>query len=409
MNFERVFFDQQQLFQNKPLGHIRSVDFEKHIQSKEITVITGLRRSGKSTLLRQFAEHFTNYHFVHFDDERLLNFSIEDFDTMMVLLQKQHQHKVLFLDEIQNIPRWEFFVRRIYEEGYKIFLTGSNSELLSSEISSRLTGRYQKLELYPFSFAEFLSFHNQSTDNITSTQVSQILTYFDTYQKYGGIPEMVKHQDLEYIQRIYDDIIYRDLVVRFGIRDVHTFRQLAQYIISNIGKPHTYSSLMKSVEMNNSHTTKQYVSALEQAYLIFEHFPFEYSLKKQIRKAKKYYTIDNGLFQRIGFSMSEDRGRLLENSIFIELKRRQQKVFSLQQKNECDFVIKSNHTISSAIQVCHEITKENKQREYNGLLEAMQLGSLNEGILLTYNQEYRESIEGKSIVVMPAWKWLLGL
>ncbi|MBI5194479.1 MAG: AAA family ATPase [Nitrospirae bacterium] len=162
------------------------------ISTKQITVISGIRRSGKSTLLTQFASRYKNYYYINFDDERLINFTVDDFHNLMLVFHKLYQADVIFLDEVQNIEGWERFIRRIHDEEYKIFLTGSNARLLSSELATHLTGRYVKIELYPFSFREYLSFHRIDYDVKTSKKKAIVLRYFDKYLRGGGFPEFVK-------------------------------------------------------------------------------------------------------------------------------------------------------------------------------------------------------------------------
>ena len=157
-NLEDILVDQLQAFNEKELGVLRDIDFDKYINTKQITIVSGIRRSGKSTLLAQFAKRIKHFYYVSFDDERLIDFQIKDFNALMLVFNKMYSAKTIFIDEVQNVEKWELFVRRLYEEGYKIFVTGSNAKLLSSELATRLTGRYFKIELFPFSFKEFLNF-----------------------------------------------------------------------------------------------------------------------------------------------------------------------------------------------------------------------------------------------------------
>ena len=169
-----VIGDQIKQLSLKKAGISREVDYSYLVETPFITVISGIRRCGKSTLLFQLTQKFDTYYYVNFDDERFFDFTVADFQTLMILLKKRYQTKTIFLDEIQNIPGWERFVRRLYDEGYKIFITGSNSKLLSSELATHLTGRYIKIELYPFSFTEYLKFKGVDTSEVSTDTKSQI-------------------------------------------------------------------------------------------------------------------------------------------------------------------------------------------------------------------------------------------
>ncbi len=232
-NLEKVILDQAKKFEEKENGIIRDIDFDKYLNSRQITVISGVRRSGKSTLLKQFSRHFPKFYYFNFDDERLVDFKVSDFQTLMIAFQKAYPAKVILLDEIQNVPMWERFVRRIYEEDYKIFITGSNANLLGSELATHLTGRYLKLELFPFSFAEFLKFRKLNYKHLDSETEAVILKSFDLYLSDGGFPEYIKTGNKAIISQVYEDIIYRDLLTRFKIREVKNFKLLVNYAFPN--------------------------------------------------------------------------------------------------------------------------------------------------------------------------------
>jgi len=355
----------------------------------------------------QFSQQFSDFHFVNFDDERFLNFEVDDFQTLMTVLHKRSESKIVFFDEIQNIPFWERFVRRLHDQNYKIFITGSNANLLSSELSTHLTGRYLKIELYPFSFIEYLNFKNIDFKNLTTQKISNILINFDEFLNFGSFPEWLKNKNTESIQLIYENIIYRDIITRYKIQEVKTFKQISQFLMTNIAKEFTYQSIAKSLEIKSNSTVKNYIEFLESVYMMFEIYKYDYSLKKQFVNTKKIYTIDNGLRNRVAFMFSADLGRLFENIIFIELKRRQKNVYFFKNKNECDFIIEESNCITNAIQVCYMLDESNEKREINGLLEAATFFKLNKATLISYNTETTKIIENISINIIPAWKWLL--
>ena len=405
---EELVLDQKESFLEKEAGVSRDIDRERYRTTKQIVVISGIRRSGKSTLLRQFAVMYPDFLYINFDDDRLISFTVEDFPTLMLVFGKQSPGtRVIFIDEIQNVSGWERFVRRIHDEGYKVFLTGSNAKLLSAELGTHLTGRYVKIELYPFSFAEVLRFRDIASDRITQKKKAEILRQFDRYLTNGGFPEYLKYGDDEFLKRTYDDILFRDIIVRFGIREVKAFRQLAQYLFTNIANAASYNALKKTLGIKSAVSVRDYVGFLQEAYLVFELFRYDYSLKKQYITDKKLYVIDTGMRNTVAFRFSGDRGRLLENLVFIELKRRGAHVYFFKNDGKCDFVTEDRGRLTCAIQVCYELVQENRERELTGLADAMRTLSIDYGILLTYLQEETIEYEGLSLRVMPVWKWLL--
>ena len=405
---EEIIEDQLTRFKSKDSGVPRDVDFAKYKKTKQITIISGIRRSGKSTLLAQFAGLFKNYYFINFDDERLSDFTIKDFQPLMLLLQKKYKSQVIFLDEIQNIFGWERFVRRLYDEGYKIFITGSNAKLLSSELSTHLTGRYLKMEIYPFSFKEYLQFNKIDYQKRTSVVKARIFKYFDLYLKSGGFPEFLKFNDDEVLKRVYEDILYKDLLVRFKIKEVKAFKQLAAYLFTNFTKEANYNSLKNILGFKSLTSVKNYVEFMQESFLIFELYKYDFSLKKQFVSDKKMYVIDNGLRNAVSFSFSEDFGRLLENLVFIELKRRGKEIYYFKGKKESDFLIKEKSKIIQVLQVSRDLQAGvNEERELAGLVEALKEFNLKEGTILTQYQEEVLKIDDFTIKVIPVWKWLI--
>ena len=383
--------------------------FKDYCTTDHIVVITGIRRSGKSTLMLQLAKEYDDYHYITFDDERFAGFTVADFQTLLTVLHKRSACKVLFFDEIQNVPEWERFVRRVHDQGYKVFISGSNANLLSSELSTHLTGRYLKIELYPFSYAEVLKLQNIDYHNITTHKKSTLLKYLDAYLDYGGFPEWVKNQQKEALQLIYEDILYRDIIARYGIQEIKSFKQLSLFLSTNIAKTFSYHSVAKTVGIKSSTSVRNYVEYLQSAYLLYELYKYDYSLKKQYISDKKIYSVDNGLRNMVSFRHSPDSGRLLENTVFIELMRRGKNIFFFKGNNECDFIVEEAGKITSLIQVCYCIGSQNEEREISGLLEAAKLFNLRAGTIITYDEEKSIIKEGIQINMVAAWKWLLGI
>ena len=407
-----VIFDQQRMTWNK--NHIARSYPENIIKSETIVVISGIRRCGKSTLLSQIRnENGEKDFYMNFDDERLIRFSVDHFqllhETFIELFGIQ---KTFYFDEIQNIPDWERFIRRLHDEGYKVFLTGSNASMLSRELGTHLTGRYVQIELFPFSFAEFLTFKQvvwTEKDYYSTEGRASLIGHFNEYFHAGGFPLYLKEGSDDYLKSLYESILYRDVLVRNKLVNERELLELVNYLASNVSKLSSFNGLTKIAGVKNATTIRNYLSFLQDTYLIFQICKFDYSLKKQIQNHKKTYFIDNAMIRLLGFMFSEEKGRLLENIVFLELRRRRFEIFYHFNRLECDFVIREGITIVQAIQVCHSFnTAQTKTREVSGLLEAMDVYGLEEGlILLQDTQEHTIEENGKVIRVMPVWKWLL--
>jgi uncharacterized protein len=271
---------------------------------------------------------------------------------------------VLFLDEIQNVRGWEKFINRIYEKEAKIFVTGSNGRLLSSEIATSLTDRNKVVKLFPFSFSEFLSFLEKgyNLDGLTTQQKALLQKDFNKYLEIGGFPLVVKENDLEIINSYFQDILYRDIVSRYRLSQVNEIKEIGLYFVSNIGKIFSYSTLQKVTGIKSLSTVKDYLDYYEQSFLFFYLKKFDYSVRKQIMNPKKVYTIDPAFANRLGFKFSENKGRILENIIFIDLIRRNQDIYYYSGKNECDFLVREGTKIVRAIQVCYALNSSNYER-----------------------------------------------
>ncbi len=320
------------------------------------------------------------------------------------------EKNIFYFDEIQNIDGWERFVRRLHDEKKKVFVTGSNASMLSRELGTRLTGRYLEINLYPFSFLEFLKFKNLKINEndfyLTESKI-KLKKHFEEYLTNGGLPEYLKTQNRDYLKLLYDNILYRDVMVRNKLTNEKPLKELVYVVANNISEEISFNSLKKALNLGSSTTVKEYFDYFENSFLIFIVPKFDYSLKKQIYSGKKVYIIDTGLAVSLGFRTSKDLGRLLENLVFIELKRRKKEVYYYSDKKECDFVIKEGLKIIEAIQVCYELNSENREREINGLLEAMNKFKLKKGIILTHDQSEEIIDDDKIIKAVPVFRWLI--
>ena len=362
------------------------------------TIISGIRRCGKSTLLKQLIQKMPSFYYFNFEDPRIAGFELVDFQKLNEVFEELYgpaQH--YFFDEIQNIPKWELFVRAMLEKKKKFIITGSNSSMLSKELGSRLTGRHIRQELFPFSFKEMLAFRGKKAS----------ITAFEEYFQQGGFPEYLKYKKNELLRELLNDIIARDIVVRHKLRNEKIIKEIAVFLLTNTGKEFSYNSLAKLFNLGSVNSAILYASYFEDSYLLFTVPKFDYSMKKQLVNPKKIYSIDNGLSKVNSASFSADKGRMLENTVFVHLKQKYHDIFYFKEKNECDFLVKEKEKITKAIQVCFELSEDNKDREIQGILEALKKFKLKQGIILTYNQEDTIKTQNKKILIKPAWKWLL--
>jgi predicted AAA+ superfamily ATPase len=390
---------------------IMPVASEALFSDNRVLVVTGMRRTGKSTLVQQLISKVNSFCYFNFEDEKLLDFTIEHFGQLEeVLTEVYGPSNYWFFDEIQNIGSFEIAVRRMQDNGKKIILTGSNSSMLSMEFGSKLTGRYKQIELFPFSFIEYLRFLNVSFEekdfHLPESRV-RMKGHFMAWMEEGGLPEYLQFNDREYVKTLFNNILYRDIIVRHGIRLHREFRELVQLLATNLSLPVTFSSLQRSIGLSNSDTVKEYMGYLSDAYVFYELYQFHESIKKQLHNPRKVYINDPAFHNLIGFSNSQNLGRKLENAVFMALRRTIFRFFSYNGKGECDFILFDQNNEAQAIQVCYTLLQENENREISGLIEAMNYFGLKKGTIITLDQEDIQIKEDKSISIIPAWKWLL--
>jgi len=375
-----------------------------------ISIISGIRRCGKSTLLFQLKNYFDGY-YLNFDDDRLVGFTVEDFQCVDEIFHELYGEKsVYYFDEIQNIDQWERFVRRLHQSNKKVYITGSNARLLSKELGTHLTGRFVEYRIYPFSFSEYLNFKQityRSTAFFLTKEKSKLLSAFQKYFISGGMPEYLQTNNPNYIKSLYESILYRDILVRYHIDNEKAMKELFLFAFSNIGKPISFNKLKNKLALKSTTTIKNYFDYFENNFVVFLLSKYSHSLKKNIYANKKMYVIDNSFSNLLGFRSTEDHGRFLENIVFIELLRHGEDIYYYQEKNECDFIVKKGTQILYAIQVCYELNERNKEREFNGLLDAMNAFRLKTGYILTFADDDQVAIDEREVIIMPVWKFCL--
>ena len=363
--------------------------------SGRAVILTGIRRSGKSTLLKQLMRKLSCYNYFNFEDNRAIGLDVADF-TKFDEIFENNKKKILFFDEIQNIEKWELYIRTALDRGFAIFITGSNATLMSRELGTKLTGRHLKYELFPFSYSEFLKFKNLEDNEKNFTK------YFNN----GGFPEYLKKYEKSVLQSLFDDIITKDIIVRYKIKNSDILKKIAQYLISNTGNLYSYSSISKLFDIKSRVSTQQYISYLVNCYLFFSVPLFSYKLKIQMRNPKKIYAIDNGLITANSLSFSKDKEKLLENLVFITLRKNTKDIYYHKKNKECDFIVRDGKNALNAIQVCYEVNQNNQNRELEGLYEAMDILNLKKGSIITFEQEDKLKYKGKIIDLIPLKKFI---
>lgn len=412
---KQVIQDQKKEITQKIEGKLVERENKEHIlpflKYPNIVVILGVRRSGKSVFSIQLAQQLgPKTAYINFDDERLLGIKTEDLNKILQCFYELYgEVETIILDEIQNAPGWELFANRL-RRTKKVIITGSNSKLLSGELATRLTGRYIDFTLYPFSFKESIE---TKPDMISTEGIARTCSELNKYIQGSSFPEYKKFGS-SIVVRIYEDIINKDCIRRYKIRQEQTFRELAKYMVSNFANEFTYSKLSKIFGIKDVHTAKNYVTYLKEAFLIAVIERFSPKLKQQAIAPKKAYITDHGLGNFIGFRLTDNIGAFFENIVCIELLRKKavsSKIEIYYWKSlheEVDFVIKEGTKIEQLLQVCYNITNyDTKKRETKALLKASKELKCSNLLIITEDTEAEEKIEGKTIKYIPLWKWLL--
>jgi predicted AAA+ superfamily ATPase len=408
--------EQAEYFKTRDLGIEREIleQIGGLVNTSQIIVLTGLRRVGKSTLLAQIANKYLSlgYFFVNFEDERLLNFQVKDFDLLHETLISLFGYQKTFLfDEIQNVPEWERFVRRLHDQGYQFIVTGSNASLLSQELGTKLTGRSIRVELYPFSFREFLQFKKEEIPNLivlTTKQKGQFLKLANDYIVSGGIPDSLKYPELEIHKTLYDDVLYRDIATRYKVDHVKSLKELAFYLISNISTLISFNKLKELLKLGSVNTVRTYIDYLENSWLFFVVNKYAYSIKEQQIATKKIYSIDTGLVRSVGFSFSENKGKLMENVVYLHLRRKKQEIYYYKtiQNYEVDFFLPRENTF---IQVSQNFdSPETEEREIRAIISAAnEQKEVMTYLIVTERDKKTLDRDGLQIQVVPLYEWLL--
>jgi predicted AAA+ superfamily ATPase len=388
--------------------------FKKDLEKDIIKIITGVRRSGKSTLALLLLKG-KNFGYLNFDEKELIDQRLDD--LLSSIKEVYGNVSFLLLDEIQNVQGWELWVNSLQRRGYNLIITGSNAKLLSKELSTHITGRYIELENFPFNFREFLAFKNFSIEELKNNKEKEgeVKRILREYLSKGGFPEyIVKELDQSYLQTLFHSIIFSDVVKRWNVRYPSKIEDLARYLISISSNEYSATKLRNLLDFRSTLTVEKYIEYIKEAYLIFTLERFSFKAKEFLKAPKKVYVVDNGLKNAISQKTSEEVGSTIENLVFLELKRKGLKenknIFYLKLNNdeEVDFLIKEGLEIKQLIQVTYASNKDEiKKREIKALKKASESLDCNNLLCITWDYEDELKEDGKTIKFIPLWKWVL--
>ena len=388
---------QREIEERKSLGQIRPLDFNDVLLDSHVLDITGVRRCGKSTVMRQrMRGSDAPWFYMNFESPLLTQFEMRDTIRLDSLIDKAGA-KCLFFDEVDQLIGWEKYVRQKLDEGFHVCVSGSNASLLEGEIGTKLTGRHVSKELFPFSFREYLAFTGKEPSSDSAAD----------YAHDGGFPRYLQTREEIVLQELFDDIVYRDVIVHNKIRDVSAVRELSAYLVENVGCRFTASKMLRPLNVASASTVTQWCEWLEKAYLFFFVPIFSDSEKSRLLNPKKVYCIDTGLEYAVASRRIPNDGARFENMVYLALRRTCRDISYFDEEGECDFVVRRRHAVTDVIQACMQLTDESKDREIEGLVKAMESFSLNSGMIVTENQRDTIQVGKHRIEIVPFWDWSL--
>ncbi len=384
----------------------------KNIDNTLVKVIMGVRRSGKSTLATLLLEGKL-FAYANFDEKGLTAINLDE--LLSFIKEVYGDTKIIFLDEIQNVDKWELWVNSIKRLGYDVIITGSNANMLSKELATHLTGRYVQFEVFPFSFAEYLRFNKLDPEKLKSEgKEGELKNELARYMKSGGFPELVaKNLDQSYLKTIVGDIIYKDIVLRWNVRHTSELDSVASYLASICSSEFTATKLAHSLNMKSPITVQKYCGYLHEAYLFFYLKRFSFKAKIREKAPRKVYSIDTGMITAIGTRFTPESGKLMENLVFLQLRRmnmiENQNIFYYKDATgkEVDFVIKDGIAVTKLIQVTYASGREDiNKRETASLLKAADELRCDNLTVITWDYSSVEKVDRHTINFVPLWEWL---
>jgi len=404
--------ERDNLLSHPYLSRHTSHDLESLLSSKQIKLITGPRRSGKSTqaLLMLRGKNFA---YLNFDDNALLSRWDEGL-VMAMLADVYPGYEYLLLDEVQNLDNWDLWVSKLYRNGVNMVVTGSNAKLLSSEMATVLTGRYLQVQMFPFSLGEVFEWNKLDVSSSQEDTLARGKIVQDDYLRNGGYPETVEARSItqSYLSTLFDSIVWKDVAKRHKVRNVTDLNDLAMYLVSNFCNPLSYNSIAMDLGFASVATTKKFMGYLNEPYLFFYLPRYNNKLKLMKNAPNKVYLVDNGFVSAKAFSLSDNMGRLLENQVFVELLRRgyntEKSLFYYRSRNdkETDFVTRQGNRIETLIQVCYDLSSpKTEKREVDSLIECAGELKCDHLMIITWDEERVIEKNGYRIEVVPVMKW----
>lgn len=386
-----------------------NTDVEQLLRVKQIKLLTGPRRSGKSTqALQMLKQH--NFAYLNFDDNNLLKKWDEDL-VMHTLSDVYPGYEYLMLDEVQNLEGWDLWVSKLYRNGYNLIITGSNAKMLNSEMATALTGRYLEIKMLPFSLVEFLEWNNVSLTSLSEEEVTKCQALMEDYLHLGGYPETIETRSVttSYLSTLFDSIVWKDVVERHKVRNVADLNTVALYLLSNFCNPLSINNVRDDLGMKSTATIQKFMGYLAEPYLFFYLPRYNNKLKLMKKAPQKVYVVDNGFVSARAFSLSNNLGRLLENQVFVELLRRgydieHNQIFYYRTRNdkETDFVLRKGTMVEQLIQVCYDMSAEKtRKREIDALIESAEELKCDNLTIITAHEQATVQAKGHTIRVIP--------
>lgn len=403
------------------------------INSGKIVTIPGVRRCGKSSRMEAVINELLasgvgreRILWVSFDDERLIRMNSDELDQIIEAYREmfpdiEMSSVYMFFDEIQLINNWEYFVMRLYKHYSKnIYISGSNSTMLSIELKSALRGWPDEQETFPLSFREYCDFNGIATDSWLEADTAKLRNAFVAYNREGGFPEVVLTnnpiQKVKILQTYFDTMLLKDLVEHYRLSNIEVLRYYLKRIMTNLTKPTSIRTIHGEIKSRGLKVSKddlyQWANHACDIFMFIRVSNYSKSLQKIVSSQPKYYCIDNGLRNAVLLPQSDDDGKKLENTVFLNLYRNRtqvDRIFYYQGKGECDFVIQRGVDIHQLIQVTWKMDDEaTRRREINGLIEASEVTGCQNLLIITADSSEEIQLNDKlTIHVIPAWRWLL--
>ena len=388
---QNVAAKQAEIESRRDTGLPRPLSVNESTLDSHALVLTGVRRCGKSTLMSQrIRRNAADWFYLKFDSPQLVDMELGDSDALDRVIARSGARN-LYFDEMHELDGWELYVLQKLDEGFRVCVTGSNASLLKGERATKLTGRHISRELFPFSFKEYCEYLGKPHD----------WTELDGYLKSGGFPRFLATRDESILFELFDDIMYRDVVAKHGIREMGAVQRLAAYLIENPGCRFSATRMLKSLNVSVASTVINWCDWFEDAYLFFFVPKYSDSVRAQLVNPRKVYSVDTGLVNVVSRRIVFNDALCFENMVFLALRRKYRDIFYFDDGGECDFVCMEHHLPRVAVQACVKLTKEDSGREKEGLAAAMRRFSFNEGFIVTKSQREDIKVDEGVLHVVP--------